>query len=261
MPDSIYSTIFTPPTPSQYLPIILFHDSLGCTALWRDFPTQLAQATQRTIISYDRLGFGNSAPSPEDLKYDFIESEAQNTFSRILERYQIHDFIALGHSVGGGMALFAASHYKDRCKAVITEAAQAFVEDKTLQGIREAQKNFSSPQQIKRLEKYHGSKAQWVLSSWVNTWLADGFRSWNLDPALSNIACPILSIHGDQDEYGSLLHPLRIIQKSQAPAIQKTLNGCGHIPHREKSQEVLEIVQKFLQSLDEQSPETESPLF
>ena len=30
-------------------PIILMHDSLGCVALWRDFPAQLAQATARVV--------------------------------------------------------------------------------------------------------------------------------------------------------------------------------------------------------------------
>ena len=39
-------------------PIILMHDSLGCVALWRDFPAQLAQATARVVYAYDRLGFG-----------------------------------------------------------------------------------------------------------------------------------------------------------------------------------------------------------
>ncbi|HIE1369683.1 TPA: alpha/beta fold hydrolase, partial [Burkholderia sola] len=36
-------------------PIVLLHDSLGCVDLWRDFPAQLARATQRDVIAYDRL--------------------------------------------------------------------------------------------------------------------------------------------------------------------------------------------------------------
>ena len=41
-------------------PIVLLHDSLGCVDLWRDFPARLAQAAQRDVIAYDRLGFGRS---------------------------------------------------------------------------------------------------------------------------------------------------------------------------------------------------------
>ncbi|MCJ9712629.1 alpha/beta hydrolase, partial [Bordetella hinzii] len=45
-------------------PVVLLHDSLGCVALWRDFPQRLAEATGREVIAYDRLGFGRSDPHP-----------------------------------------------------------------------------------------------------------------------------------------------------------------------------------------------------
>ena len=35
-------------------PIVLLHDSLGCVALWREFPQRLVQATGRAVIAYDR---------------------------------------------------------------------------------------------------------------------------------------------------------------------------------------------------------------
>lgn len=34
-------------------PIVLFHDSLGCVDLWREFPAQLAVATGPNVIAYD----------------------------------------------------------------------------------------------------------------------------------------------------------------------------------------------------------------
>ncbi|NIE88387.1 alpha/beta hydrolase, partial [Burkholderia sp. Tr-860] len=43
----------TPPAP-----ILMLHDSLGCVALWREFPAELARATGRDVIAYDRAGFG-----------------------------------------------------------------------------------------------------------------------------------------------------------------------------------------------------------
>lgn len=61
-------------------PMVLLHDSLGCVALWRDFPAQLCAATGRTIIAYDRLGFGRSAASTVPLTLDFISNEAQQFF-------------------------------------------------------------------------------------------------------------------------------------------------------------------------------------
>ena len=47
--------------------IVLFHDSLGCVALWRDFPEQLCARTGLQVVAYDRLGFGQSTPWPAPL--------------------------------------------------------------------------------------------------------------------------------------------------------------------------------------------------
>src|SRR4051812_17978864 len=47
--------------------IVLFHDSLGCVDLWRDFPEQLSRATGCSVIAYDRLGlrpFGSVSRYP-----------------------------------------------------------------------------------------------------------------------------------------------------------------------------------------------------
>lgn len=56
-------------------PIILFHESLGSVELWRDFPEQLALATQRDVIAYDRIGFGKSSLQVHSLELNFIEQE------------------------------------------------------------------------------------------------------------------------------------------------------------------------------------------
>ncbi|MCR2726207.1 alpha/beta hydrolase, partial [Salmonella enterica] len=84
-------------------------------------------------------------------------------------------FIAFGHSVGGGMGICCAAAHPDDCRALITESAQTFAEDRTLDGIRAAQRNFAEPGQLDRLKKYHGDKAAWVLSAWVDTWLSPAF--------------------------------------------------------------------------------------
>ena len=39
---------------------------------------------------------------------------------------------------------------------------------------------------------------------WNDIWLADAFRSWNIEALLPQIACPILAIQGADDEYGTL---------------------------------------------------------
>jgi len=227
-------------------PVILLHDSLGCVALWRDFPAALAQATGRRVIAYDRLGFGRSDAHPGRLDADFVITEARDGFAAVRVALGIDAFVALGHSVGGGMAVSIAGEYADACRALVTMSAQAFVEDRTLAGIRDAARGFAEPGQIDRLVRYHGDKAQWVLDAWVETWLSPAFAGWSLDDVLPRVRCPVLAIHGDADEFGSTRHPESIATLSTGPGTARILPGCGHVPHREREGEVAEMIRAFL---------------
>jgi len=230
-------------------PIILFHDSLGCVELWRDFPERLALATGRSVIAYDRLGFGRSDPYPGRLPHSFIRDEAQ-VVGELRRQLGIGRFVGFGHSVGGGMAAMTAGRYAEDCAALITEAAQVFVEDRTVQGIVAARDGFAQPGQMERLERYHGDKAAWVLSAWVDTWLSPQFADWSLVPDLRKVRCPTLAIHGENDEFGSTRHPQDIADNVAGPSIARVLQGCGHVPHREMAATVLDDVAGWLAGLE-----------
>lgn len=234
------------PPQAPVVPIVLLHDSLGCVALWRDFPAQLAHATGRRVIAYDRLGFGRSDTHPGRLRLGFIEDEAQQGFAALREYFAIGDFIVFGHSVGGGMAVACAAAFTGQCVGLITESAQAFVEARTLAGIRAAALQFAQPGQMQRLERYHGGKAEWVLRAWVDNWLGEDFAGWSLNAVLPQVRCPLLSLHGDNDEFGSQAHPERLLALTGGPGVMRRLPGCGHVPHREQAETVLAQVVQFL---------------
>ncbi|MGB2248540.1 MAG: alpha/beta fold hydrolase [Alcanivorax sediminis] len=227
---------------------MLLHDSLGCIALWRSFPEMLARACGRAVIAYDRAGFGESVPRDDRLSATFIRDEAAIMLS-LLDALNLEKVVLFGHSVGGGMAVTAAPLLGDRCVAVISESAQAMVEEQTLSGIRDARDSFNSPQQLNRLMKYHGDKAEWVLRAWVETWLSPEFTDWNLDADVRKMECPLLCIHGDKDEFGSLAHPHRIKEQSGGPVSLVVLESCGHVPHREQPEKVLAELVRFLEAL------------
>lgn len=239
----LHAKSWTPHVLNSRQPIILFHDSLGCVALWRDFPQQLAHFLGRRVIAYDRLGFGRSDARTDTLKRDFIAAEAERFVPLLCEQLSIGEFIACGHSVGGVMAVETGAWFAGQCQAVITIAAQAFVEDKTLQGIRVAQQEFASAEALARLAKYHGDKTDWVLRAWIDTWLAPDFADWTLDAAIEKLHCPVLAIHGDRDEYGSLAHPRRIAGTRGSLHI---LPDTGHSPHRERPALVMQAIEDFL---------------
>ena len=230
-------------------PIILLHDSLGCAELWRDFPEALAKATNRDVIAYDRLGFGKSTPRRERPSIDFIFEEGKTFFPAIQRALGITRFSLFGHSVGGAMAIVIAALQNEECEAVITESAQTFVESLTLSGIRAGKEQFADPEQFARLVKWHGEKARWVVDAWTQVWLSPEFLSWNLDEYLGQVNCPVLAIHGELDEYGSVAFPRSIVNKVNGRSELAILNECGHVPHRERKEEVLELTSSFLERL------------
>jgi pimeloyl-ACP methyl ester carboxylesterase len=236
-------------TGSRRTPIILLHDSLGSVELWRDFPAQLAQACGRDVLAYDRLGYGRSAVHPGGWSNHFIREEAERYFPPVWQALDSEEFIVLGHSVGAIMAASVAAYHRHHCRALITVAALAFVEDRTRQGIRQAEATFSEPAQRDRLSKYHGDKTDWILSAWIDTWLDQSFAGWTLEQSAPAIACPLLAIHGQNDEYGSVAHLERVTALAQGPVEQLLLEGCQHVPHREQPARVLATIERFLQDL------------
>ncbi len=228
------------------VPLILLHDSLGCVDLWRDFPAALARRLARPVVAYDRLGFGRSSPRHDPPAADFIREEAEVAFPAVRAGLGISDFAALGHSVGGAMALVATARAGAACRAVVSESAQAFVEDRTVAGVRRARALFRRPDQFDRLTRWHGAKARWVLDAWTETWLSPAFASWTLEPDLPGVRCPVLVLHGDEDEYGSVRFPEFIGRHVGGPAEVHILSGCGHVPHRERPDVVTELVARFL---------------
>ena len=84
-----------------------------------------------------------------------------------------------------------------------------------------------------------------LLHAWIDSWLAPEFASWNLDAELRQVRSPILSLHGDTDEYGSTTHPERIARLAPADTTVHILPSCGHVPHREQEDVVLGYVRAW----------------
>lgn len=244
---SIYIKKWIPENLKCTSPIVLMHDSLGCVDLWRDFPEELARSLSCVVIAYDRLGFGRSSVNENTPGINFVWDEADFYFSHIKSAAQFSTYYLFGHSVGGGMSIGIAAT-DNECIGVITESAQAFVEEITIKGIKEAQTLFQSPEQIERLKKWHGNKANWVLSAWIDVWLSAEFLSWSLEPRIGKVTCPVLALHGDRDEYGSTAFPEYIVGNTAGESSMIIIENCGHVPHKEKMDEVINHTKSFIYS-------------
>ncbi|MCF7203255.1 alpha/beta fold hydrolase [Pseudomonas oligotrophica] len=238
-----------PAANTERAPIILLHESLGCIEQWRDFPARLCQATGRTVVAYDRPGFGRSEQLSAAPAASFIEDEADQAFAAVREQLGIDAFVVLGHSVGGSMAVHCAARFAGACRALITLSAVTFVEPRTLEGIRQAKAWFADASQRERLRRFHGERSDWVLSAWIDTWLDPRFAAWSVAAALPAVRCPALVFHGCDDEFGSERHPQLIERHAGGPVEQALLPGVGHVPHREQPAEVLARIATFLATI------------
>ena len=232
------------PEGARGAPILLFHDSLGSVELWRDLPEVLARESGRVVAAYDRAGFGRSMARAGLPGVDFVADEARDVVPLVAGALGLDRFVAAGHSVGGGMAIETAAQHPDRVTGLITISAQAFAEDRTLDGIRQARAKFADPAALERVARYHGDKARWVVDAWTEVWLDPARVGWRLDTALSRVRCPVLAIHGGDDEYGSSAHPERITGLTGGR--QVIVPGAGHLPHREAPEVVMAAILGFL---------------
>lgn len=214
--------------------IVFLHDSLGCVALWRDFPQKMAEASGADAFIYDRLGYGRSAqfPSSDPRQVNYMETEADLLLT-LLDKYNITNPILFGHSDGGTIALLAAAKYPDKIKAVITEGAHVFVEEETLEGILQTREQYHTTNLKERLEKYHGTKTPALFNAWTETWLSPAYRNWNIEHFLPQITCPVLIIQGEEDEFGTQAQVQSIVNQVSGPADRYMVVNAGHSPHKQ----------------------------
>lgn len=230
------------------LPYLIFlHDSLGCVALWRDFPKQLGELVRYNVLIYDRQGYGKSAPfNPQKREKDYMEIEA-DVLIQLMDKFNIRTAWLFGHSDGGSIALIAAAKHPDRIAGIVTEGAHIFVEEISLNGIRSAVEDYRHTDMKQRLERYHGDKTEAVFNAWAVTWLNEAFHTWTLHSFLPKIHCPTLVIQGENDEYGSIDQVNGIVELVAGRVEAFMVPHVGHTPHRDARSAVMERTARFMQ--------------
>ncbi len=229
--------------------LVFLHEGLGSVGQWRDFPSLLSEKTGLPALVYDRWGYGKSDPFTLPRLKGYLHDEALLGLPAVLDVCGISRAILVGHSDGGSIALIYASNHPERVRAVITEAAHVFVENVTLDGIREAASAYASTDLGKRLARYHGDKTDLVFHGWADTWLSPEFRDWNIEDVLPGVRCPVLVIQGIDDQYGTTAQVSAIAGQVSGEA-KPLLVRCGHVPHAEARDEVLEEMARFIEALD-----------
>jgi pimeloyl-ACP methyl ester carboxylesterase len=218
------------PPPEAAPTVVFLHEGLGCAALWRDFPDRVAAATGCGALVYSRRGYGKSEPLPGPWPLTFMHEEAE-LLPALLSRFAIKDPILYGHSDGASIAIL----YAGPVRARILEAPHVFVEPVCIESIRKVSQNARLRDRLARYLR------PGTFDAWCDVWLRPEFAQWNIEEALPRITEPMLVIQGTNDEYGTL----RQVEAIKA-AETLILPGCGHSPHSEKPNDVVDAIKRFL---------------
>ena len=226
--------------------LVFLHEGLGSIKLWRDFPARVAKATGRKALVYDRYGYGESEVLKEEkVDVKFMHRGAEE-LAEVLGAFRIEAPVLVGHSDGASIALiYSGSH---RVEGLVVLAPHVFIEKFNLESIRRIRATFETTDLPQRFAKYHTDPRK-TFYLWNDAWLDPAFERWNIEEYLPRIACPVLAIQGENDEYGTMAQLDAIRRQVKGPCELVKLKDCGHSPHREKPEEVLKAVVDFLSRL------------
>jgi pimeloyl-ACP methyl ester carboxylesterase len=226
--------------------LVFLHEGLGSVSLWRDFPDKVARRTGCRALVYSRFGYGQSARLSGHRTPSFMHEEALDVLPRLLAGLRIARPILIGHSDGASIALIHAAEAKHQIPAVVLMAPHVFVEAISVESIAKVTDTYETTDLRQRLMRHHAHVDDAFLG-WSRIWLSPKFRTWSLGAEVQRLMCPTLLIQGDGDDYGTLAQLDAIVEAAPGPVQKLVLAKCGHAPHRDQTETVLDAISGFVE--------------
>jgi len=227
--------------------LVFLHEGLGSIRQWRDFPIRAVKATGCSALVYSRYGYGQSDVLAEPRKATFMQDEARVALPAILESLNIRNPILIGHSDGASIALIHAGS-GHAVRGLVVAAPHTYMEEINIAAIRSTVAAFESTDLPARLGKYHRD-ARKTFYGWSDVWLSADFRRWDIREFLAGIRCPVLAMQGVDDAYGTMAQLDAIAAGVSGPCELVKIEACGHSPHREQPQVMLDAIVRFVESV------------
>lgn len=227
--------------------LVFLHEGLGSIDLWRDFPTDVATASGRRGLAYNRFGHGWSDPEVAQRSNDYLHVEGLQVLPRVLESLSIARPVLIGHSDGASIALIhaGAGH---RVSGLVLLAPHVFVEPESQFGLEKACRRFEETDFSDRLGGYHAD-AETLFRAWNGIWRDPDFAMWNIEASLPAISAPALIVQGLDDEYGGGRQVDAIAAQLGGPVSRLDVADAGHSPHLDQPEVTTQAVVEFLQHL------------
>ncbi len=240
---------------SRLAPLVVFlHEGLGSVAMWKDFPDRLCKAGGFRGLVYSRPGYGRSTPRPHHVKWrpDFMHRQARLVLPALLDALAINADADVdsdspwlfGHSDGGSIALIYAASFPDCVAGLVVLAPHLFVEQEGLDSIVAVREAWMQGDFRDKLARHHDD-VESAFRGWNDIWLDPDFRAWNIEGLLPAITCPVLAIQGWDDRYGTIAQIDRIASALPRSELLK-LDRCGHSPHRDRPDAVIDATVHFV---------------
>ena len=243
--DRQLECVWHPPAREDRATVVFLHDGIGSVAMWRDFPAKVAAATGCGALVYSRWGCGWSSAREGPFTVDYMHKEAFETLPALLDARRIENPVLVGQSDGASIALLHAGGTGRPVRGLILEAPHIFVEPLSIASLERVKDVFGLTDFKDKLAHYHRDPAG-AFFGWNDIWLLPAFRSWNIEAYLPFVSCPVLAIQGRDDEYGTLAQIAGIEEQVTGPCETLVLAGCGHTPHRDQAETVLEAMRAFI---------------
>lgn len=245
--------------------LLLVHGTAAWSGTWFSLIPTLQRAGYR-VIAVDLPPFGHSGKSVDA---DFSRAAQARRLSAVLDDYQVHDAIVVGHSFGGGPALELALAQPQRVRQlVLVDAALGWdahpdpataacrllattvprrialsasatnpLWSKTLlRGFVARKDAVTDERLVQYREPSRLRGATDALGAWSHHFLCETERGLSTDPVnIARLQPPLALIWGDHDTITPLAQAHRL-QALLPNASLHVIPDVGHIPHIEAPQ-------------------------
>lgn len=255
--------------------MIFLHGFAASSQTWNDI-LPLLKDTNSKIIMFDLIGYGFSSKGTSD-DYSFMGNA--KVISDFIRTNQIKDYVLIGHSFGGGVALMTTlkqledSKYQQPKGLILIDSASYqvelpfFISYLKTPVLGSALLNLSTPefrakQTLKKLYYDKSKVTDDKIARYAHFMKLEGHNNTLLESArqiipdnpeaiaaqYQNIDIPTLVIWGKQDSALPVSCAYKL-NKDLEKSTLKIIDKCGHIPQEEYPELTAEAINNFMQTL------------
>lgn len=230
--------------------ILVLHGWGGSSFSWMRVIDEMAFKGFKLIIP-DLPGFGKTNP-PDSV---WGVSDYADFISDFIKEIKLKDFVIMGHSFGGGLALKLSGEKSLGKKVIFCDAA--IVREKRLSPRQKissfasrvgkiiVSKNSFAYSFFEKVAYYVAGTRDYYLANPLMREIFKKVISEDLTPLLEKVKIPSLIIWGEYDKVTPIDDAYLFNEKIEKSEL-KIVKGAGHNPHKTHTLEVVESIIKFL---------------